>query len=57
LRKNNKMKAYNIIKNREGVWKLEEVGLNSENEPYIKHIRLSGDREKLEKLKKELENE
>lgn len=48
---------YNILKTQDGIWKLEEVGLDKKNEPYLKHIRLSGDRDKLEKLKKELENE
>lgn len=48
------MKTYNIIKTPDGLWKLEEVGLDKKGEPYLKHIKLSGDREALVKLRDEL---
>ena len=51
------MKFYNIIKTQDNLWKLEETGLDDKNEPYLKHIKLSGDIDKLKKLKNELENE
>lgn len=50
-----KMKQYNLIPTREGIWKLEEVGIDKDGNPYIKHIRL-GTKESLEKIKKELKN-
>jgi len=50
------MKKYNIIKTREGLWKLEEVGLRN-GEPYLEHIKLSGDKNVLLKLQEKLENE
>ena len=53
--RNEEMKTYNIIKTREGLWKLEEVGLDEKNEPYLKHIKLSGNIEALKILKRELE--
>lgn len=49
------MKSYNILKTQDGLWKLEEVGLDEKNEPYLKHIKLSGNVDKLKKLKHELE--
>ena len=51
------MKKYNIIKTREGLWKLEEVGFRENGEPYLEHIKLSGDKNVLIKLQKKLEND
>jgi len=48
------MKTYNIIPTQEGIWKLEEVGIDKDGFPYIKHIRL-GTKENLDKIRKELE--
>jgi len=53
----NKIVHYNIIKTYDNVWKLEEVGFNDKGYPYQKHIKLSGDKKILEKLRDKLMKE
>jgi hypothetical protein len=53
----NTIVGYNIIKTYDNVWKLEEVGYNDKGYPYLKHIKLSGDKGVLEKMRVKLMKE